>query len=153
MNGISLLVIIGCFVAGYVVISLLLRMIKSFGAPEWRDTEATRAQQGSAALPNADMDRLEWEDMTAPPGGFAPESQAQLAAAGFPGDQEKYYASVLGLRGQITRDALLNQYLAMTAQYHPDKVQLLEPHLRQAAADELQLINEAYMFLRERYDH
>lgn len=64
--------------------------------------------------------------------------------------EEEYYASILGLDGQVTLEAAKKAYKVMAAQYHPDKVAHLGERLRQVAEDEMKSINEAYAYFKGR---
>ncbi len=64
---------------------------------------------------------------------------------------EKHYASVLGLRGKVTKEDVRKAYRDLVTQYHPDKVAHLGEKLRTVAAEEMKKINEAYEYFRRKY--
>jgi hypothetical protein len=66
-------------------------------------------------------------------------------------NREQRYASILGLRGRVTQEDLRKRYRELAAKYHPDKVAHLGPKLQDLARDEMQKINEAYSYFRERH--
>jgi uncharacterized membrane protein YhaH (DUF805 family)/DnaJ-domain-containing protein 1 len=63
-----------------------------------------------------------------------------------------HYANFLGLSGQVTKSEIRKKYLALVAQYHPDKVSHLGDRLREVAEEEMKKINEAYDFLCKEYE-
>jgi DnaJ-domain-containing protein 1 len=65
---------------------------------------------------------------------------------------EKYYGRVLGLKGKTTKDDIKRSYRELVAQYHPDKVTHLGPKLKVLAEQEMKEINEAYAYLKKRYN-
>jgi DnaJ like chaperone protein len=64
---------------------------------------------------------------------------------------DEHYASILGLEGNITPDTVRQAYRNMVKQYHPDKVAHLGPKLRQAAEEEMKLINEACDYFKKKF--
>ncbi len=66
-------------------------------------------------------------------------------------DEELRYASVLGLKGKVTRAEVKASWRALVTQYHPDKVCHLGPKLREVAEKEMKDINVAYEFFRRKY--
>lgn len=68
-----------------------------------------------------------------------------------PVKNEKYYASILGLPGLITKDNLKKAYHQKVKEYHPDRVANLGIKLRLTAEEEMGKINEAFDFLRKKY--
>ncbi len=64
---------------------------------------------------------------------------------------EKYYAKVLGLRGEMTRDEVKKAYRKLVREYHPDRVAHLGESVRKTAEEEMKKINEAYDFFQRKY--
>jgi DnaJ-domain-containing protein 1 len=69
-----------------------------------------------------------------------------------PVKDERYYGSILGLKGQVRPTDVKRRYRELVAQYHPDKVNHLGPKLRKLAESEMKAINEAYDFFRRTYN-
>jgi DnaJ-domain-containing protein 1 len=65
---------------------------------------------------------------------------------------EKYYGSILGLKGRVTPTDVKQKYRELCAQYHPDKVSHLGPKLRAVADIEMKAINEAYEYFKNKYN-
>ena len=65
---------------------------------------------------------------------------------------ERYYGSVLGLKGKVTPADVRRRYYELASQYHPDKVHLLGPKLRELAEIEMKAINEAYRHFKSKYN-
>lgn len=63
----------------------------------------------------------------------------------------RFYANVLGLQGNVSKDQIRKRYRELAAKYHPDRVASLGPKLRIVAEQEMKEINEAYEFLKQRY--
>ncbi|MGE5314011.1 MAG: J domain-containing protein [Acidobacteriota bacterium] len=68
-------------------------------------------------------------------------------------DQEKmkYYGTVLGLHGRITKAQIRKKYLELVAQYHPDKIQHLGAELRALGESKTKDLNIAYEWLKMRF--
>jgi DnaJ-domain-containing protein 1 len=164
MNGnnvISAIVVITCFVTGYALVSYVWK--KVFAKPTVEktssDSENVRASNSrsdrsevnyaSEGESHTHAERCSESDNDAHE--HAEHNQESPAMDGAT-DVEQYYASVLGLRGRVSRDDIRTRYLQLASQYHPDKVHHLGPKLRQLADEEMKKINEAYQFLRNRYD-
>ena len=64
---------------------------------------------------------------------------------------ERYYASVLGLTGRITRDDVRKKYRDLAAKYHPDRVNHLGDRLKETAEREMKAINEAFEYFKKKY--
>ena len=64
---------------------------------------------------------------------------------------DKHFGKVLGLNGRVTRDEVKRRWKELTIQYHPDKVAHLGPKLRELAEQEMEAINEAYDYFRNKY--
>ncbi len=64
---------------------------------------------------------------------------------------EQYYAKVLGLRGEMTREEVKKAYRKLVTQYHPDRVAHLGEKMRLSAEEEMKKINEAYEYFRRKY--
>jgi hypothetical protein len=68
-------------------------------------------------------------------------------------DQEKlkYYGTVLGLQGRLTKAQIRKKYLELISQYHPDKVQHLGAELRALGETKTKDLNIAYEWLKSRF--
>jgi len=66
-------------------------------------------------------------------------------------NEEKYYVSILDLRGRQTPDDIKKKYRDLARQYHPDKVSHLGPKLRETAETEMKLINTAFEYFKKKY--
>lgn len=64
---------------------------------------------------------------------------------------ERYYASVLGVTGSITREDIRRKYRDLAAKYHPDRVNHLGDKLKETAEREMKAINEAYEYFKKKY--
>lgn len=68
-------------------------------------------------------------------------------------DKEKYYEEILGIDGYYDALELKKKYFEKVKEYHPDKVASLGEALRQVAHDEMQKINAAYEFLKQKFEN
>lgn len=68
-------------------------------------------------------------------------------------DQEKlkYYGTVLGLQGRLTKSQIRKKYLELVSQYHPDKIQHLGTELRALGENKTKDLNIAYEWLKARF--
>jgi hypothetical protein len=66
-------------------------------------------------------------------------------------DLELHYASVLGVKGKVSREDVKKRWRELTVQYHPDKVAHLGVKLREVAEREMKAINEAYEYFQKKY--
>jgi hypothetical protein len=66
-------------------------------------------------------------------------------------NDERYFASILGLHPDHTSDDIKNRYRELVMQYHPDRVAHLGPKLREVAEQQMKEINEAYDFFKRKY--
>lgn len=64
---------------------------------------------------------------------------------------EKYYGSILGLKGAVTFSDVQRIYKQLVLQYHPDRVSHLGPKLRLVAEQEMKEINAAYQHFKSKY--
>lgn len=64
---------------------------------------------------------------------------------------ERDHATVLGVSGDATREAIQDAYRQKMREYHPDRVASLGAKLREVAEAESKLINEAYAFFRRKF--
>ncbi len=64
---------------------------------------------------------------------------------------ERYYGSVLGLKGSVTFADVQRLYKQLVIQYHPDKVSHLGPKLRTVAEQEMKEINAAFEHFKRKY--
>jgi preprotein translocase subunit Sec63 len=64
---------------------------------------------------------------------------------------ERYFESIFGLNSDKTPEDIKQRYRKLAKQYHPDKVAHLGPKLRKVAEQQMQEINEAYVFFRKKY--
>ena len=64
---------------------------------------------------------------------------------------ERYYASVLQLPTNVTRDNIKTAYREQLMKYHPDRVQHLGREFQEMAEEKTKLITEAYTFFCKRY--
>lgn len=63
----------------------------------------------------------------------------------------RYFGSILGLRGRVTKSEIRKKYLDEMAKYHPDKVASLGDELIELAERKTKEINAAYEWLRIRF--
>lgn len=66
-------------------------------------------------------------------------------------EKAKYYGTILGLEGVVTKKQIRAKYLKLIAQYHPDKVNSLGDELKTVAEEKSKEINEAYDWLKMKY--
>lgn len=124
MTPIELLVTVIGLVVGYIVVNRVLY--------KGDDTPANSA--GSGAKPPFESDPPPLQDP--PPGERA--------------RQEKYepfgprWATVLGVRGEATREEISAAYKRKISEYHPDKVTQMGPEIRELAEQRSREINAAY---------
>jgi len=69
----------------------------------------------------------------------------------FHAKDDRYYGSVLGLKGRVSFSDVKRVYKELAMQYHPDKVSHLGPKLRHFAEVEMKKINEAYEYFKSKY--
>jgi hypothetical protein len=62
------------------------------------------------------------------------------------------YGKILALKGNVTGEDIRRRYRELVVQYHPDKVQHLGQRLKDAANEEMQLINEAYEYFARKHN-
>ncbi|MCU7494371.1 MAG: DnaJ domain-containing protein [Ignavibacteria bacterium] len=69
-------------------------------------------------------------------------------------DEEKtrYFGTLLGLRGKVTKSEIRKRYLDEMAKYHPDKVASLGEELIDLAEKKTKEINAAYEWLRKKFN-
>ena len=60
--------------------------------------------------------------------------------------EERYYGSILGLKGRINQQTIKTKYRELVRQYHPYKVSHLGPKLKEVAEKEKQIINSAFEY-------
>lgn len=68
-----------------------------------------------------------------PPSGQKPKAS----------DQDRYYASLLGLSGKVTKLYIKKAYKQKVKEYHPDRVQTMGKDIKDVAAKRMREINEA----------
>jgi DnaJ-domain-containing protein 1 len=66
--------------------------------------------------------------------------------------KEDYYKKILGVGESFNSDNLKRMYRTRVSEYHPDKVAFLGPKLKAVAENEIKEINEAYSFLKSKYN-
>lgn len=127
MNDYSMVLVYGvvcvAFIAGYVVVSVILKAIREERYPRM----GKQARDESA--------------------GAKEESSPVQSATHL----EDYYRSVLGLPGVATIPEIKQSYRERLAKYHPDKVQHLGPEFREIAENKTREIIAAYEFFRRQY--
>lgn len=64
---------------------------------------------------------------------------------------DKYYGTILGLKGTVTFSDVQRIYKQLVLQYHPDRVSHLGPKLRLVAEQEMKEINAAYQHFKSKY--
>jgi len=63
-----------------------------------------------------------------------------------------YYGKLLELKGAVQKKEIRKKYLKLVAQYHPDKVESLGVDLRELAAERTKELNEAYDWIKDKYN-
>ncbi len=67
-------------------------------------------------------------------------------------EKDAYYAKVLGLKGRIKKAEIRKCYIDLLRKYHPDKVADLGDELLELAKRKTQLLNDAYTYMKEKYN-
>lgn len=67
-------------------------------------------------------------------------------------EKTKFFGSLFGLKGQVTKSQIRKKYLELIAKYHPDKVSDLGPELITLAENKSKQINQAYEWFKKKYD-
>lgn len=67
-------------------------------------------------------------------------------------EKSRYYGKILGLQGKVTKGQIRKKYLEMMSLYHPDKVENLGRELIELADKKTKEINEAYEWLRVKFN-
>jgi hypothetical protein len=67
-------------------------------------------------------------------------------------EKAKYYGSILGLKGKITKEDISKTYKQLVALYHPDKVAHLAPEIQEFAERKTKEINVAYQYFKDKYN-
>lgn len=62
------------------------------------------------------------------------------------------YAEILGLEEPVDIKMVKSTYRKIIAQYHPDRVVAMGPEIQEVAEKKAKEINEAYEFLRKKFD-
>jgi hypothetical protein len=62
------------------------------------------------------------------------------------------YAEILGLEEPVDIKIIKSTYRKIIAQYHPDRVVAMGPEIQEVADKKAKEINEAYEFLRKKFD-
>lgn len=66
-------------------------------------------------------------------------------------EKAKYFGSLFGLKGQVTKAQIRKKYLELITKYHPDKVSELGPELVELAEKKSKEINIVYEWFKEKY--
>jgi hypothetical protein len=146
-------VIAVAFVIGYLVVSFIFYVLKRGRENE---AEGRRMRESRRKYGVFEEDNSQWN----PGMGTRAEAradedyrdrQAYESNDRHAGD-EAYFLKVLSLPRVFTKEELETSHRRLAAQYHPDKVNHLGPRLKETAAQEMKKINEAYAFLKSRYN-
>jgi len=146
------------FIAGYSIVSFIVRKMKSQQQPGNADqaqgdqsqgketksegsTEDSERSEAKQAGNQQDQHR-QWEQGQARRRNETWESQSE----------ERRYARVLGLRGKVTAEDVKRAYRELLAKYHPDKVNHLGDEFKNIAEAKTRGILEAYDYFRKKYD-
>jgi len=134
-------VIVVAFLIGYLIVSFVFYLLKR-GRENKADDGRTRENlQYSGTYENKNPG---WDS-----GNNTGEGST---AADRTTTDEAYFIEVLGLPQVFTKEELESKHRRLAAQYHPDKVKHLGPKLKETAEQEMKKINEAYVFLKSRYN-
>lgn len=129
------------FLIGYLIVSFVFYLLKR-GRENKADIGQIREnQQYSGACESKNSG---WES-----GINAGEGSS---TAGWTTTDEAFFIGVLGLPRIFTKEELESSHRRLAVQYHPDKVNHLGPKLKETAEQEMKKINEAYAFLKSRYN-
>lgn len=63
-----------------------------------------------------------------------------------------YYGKLLDLKGTVQKKEIRKKYLKLVGQYHPDKVESLGLDLRTLAEERTKELNEAYEWIKNKYN-
>jgi len=66
-------------------------------------------------------------------------------------EKAKYFGSLFGLKGQVTKATIRKKYIELISQYHPDKVAELGPELIELAEKKTKQINAAYEWFKQKH--
>lgn len=145
------------FIAGYSIVSFIVKKIQSQHTATPGEGQAGQSQQEEtksegttedSARSNANhgggrQDQHErWEQEQARRSSETWESQSE----------EQRYARVLGLRAKVTATDVKRAYRELLAKYHPDKVNHLGDEFKSIAEVRTREILEAYDYFRKKYD-
>ncbi|MGD8777341.1 MAG: J domain-containing protein [Ignavibacteria bacterium] len=67
-------------------------------------------------------------------------------------EKAKYFGSILELKGIVTKSYIRKKYLELVAKYHPDKVERLGGEFKKIAETKTKRINEAYEWMKKKYN-
>jgi hypothetical protein len=63
---------------------------------------------------------------------------------------EAYYAHVLGMNGKFSQRALKERHRELVMQNHPDRVEAMDPAIREFAEVRMKEVNEAYQYFKRK---
>jgi len=67
-------------------------------------------------------------------------------------EKARHYGRVLELSGAIKKEDIRKKYISLVGQYHPDRVEGLGKDLRELADERTKELNEAYDWMRSKYN-
>lgn len=148
-------VVVVAFIAGYSVVSFLVKKMKSQTQKTGPNQNHTRVegkgQPGSVheEQESGTDDRHSSENQYQQ---WQKEQARQSADTWESGAEERQHATVLGLRGKVTPSDVKRAYRELLAKYHPDKVDHLGSEFQRIAEQRTRDIIAAYEFFRIKYD-
>lgn len=166
------IVVVVAFIAGYSVVSFLIRYLKelknrpNLNEEIWRQqagAEETKRRRQEGDRDQGSKSRCQEHDKGNRQTGRQAEHEKREhneeqtgwkwgdATRSRTFKDERHFESVLGLPTGFTPGDVKRRYRELAAQYHPDKVVHLGPKLREAADEEMKKINEAYDFFKRKY--
>lgn len=112
------------FIAGYSIVSFIIKKIKS------RQQTATPGEEQAGQSQQKEAKSEAWKSQ----------------------NEEEKYARVLGLGTMVTVTGVKRAYRELLAKYHPDKVNHLGAEFKSIAEAKTKEVLEAYDYFRKKYD-
>lgn len=139
-DNLLILVVLIAFVIGYLLLSFIVKKLKAHFEAAKNDNKA----RGS----NSNYQK----DSNYHSSNGKQEKKYSQKSNSYGPDLERYYLEILDLKLGSSIEEIKKNYRYLVTKYHPDKVNHLGVEFHKIAADKTRDINEAYAYLKRKYN-